>query len=71
MTSNSRVDTPTTMLALSLLVIGLLVGIGILRVFRGEPVGSLLRYFAITVILLVFSIALYRQWRDELVPEMD
>lgn len=71
MVNSTQFDTPTAMLALSLLAIGLLVGTGILRVYLGEPIGSLLRYFAITVVLLVFSIALHRQWRTELAPGMD
>ncbi len=71
MSNRTQFDTPTAMLVLSLLVIGLLVGTGILRVYLREPVGSVLRYFAIAVILLVFTIALYRQWSNELAPEID
>ncbi len=71
MTDSHRFDTATVMLILALTVVGLLVGIGILRVYLGEAVGSLLRYLAIGVVLLVFSAALYRQWRAELDSETE
>jgi heme A synthase len=71
MTDSHRFDTATVMLILALTVVGLLVGIGILRVYLGEAVGSLLRYLAIAVVLLVFSTALYRQWRTELNSETE
>ena len=71
MTDSYRFDTATVMLILALTVVGLLVGIGILRVYLGEAVGSLLRYLAIAAILLVFSTALYRQWRTELDSETE
>jgi hypothetical protein len=69
MTDSHRFDTATVMLILALTVVGLLVGI--LRVYLGEAVGSLLRYLAIGVVLLVFSAALYRQWRTELDSETE
>lgn len=71
MTDSHRFDTATVMLILALFVVGLLVGIGILRVYLGEAVGSLLRYLAIAVVLLVFSTALYRQWRTEFNSETE
>jgi hypothetical protein len=62
---SDRLDTATVMLSLAAVVIVLLLGVGLLRLYLSGDSGPLLRNIAIGVILLVFSVALYRQWGRE------
>ncbi len=66
MTDASRFEIATVMMALAVLVVTLLVGVGVLQLYLSEETGPLLRNLVVAVILLVFSTALYRQWRREL-----
>jgi hypothetical protein len=63
--SDRRVGTETLLLLLTVLVVGLLVGVGALQVYLSGDTGALARNFGIGLILLVFSAALYWQWSGE------
>ncbi|SDE02602.1 hypothetical protein SAMN05192552_11055 [Natrinema hispanicum] len=52
------------MLALSILVIAVLVGVGLLQVYLNSDYGSLFRNLGIGVLLLLFSIGFYRKWHE-------
>ncbi|WP_435348841.1 hypothetical protein [Haloarchaeobius sp. HRN-SO-5] len=65
MSDERRFETETLMLLLALLVVGLLVGVGVLRVYLSGDTGALVRNFGIGLVLLVFSLALYWQWSGE------
>ncbi|RZV06652.1 hypothetical protein BDK88_3676 [Natrinema hispanicum] len=52
------------MLVLSILVIAILVGVGILQVYLSGDYGSLFRNLGIGVLLLLFSIGFYRKWHE-------
>jgi len=62
--STDTVDDATWMLALSILVIAVLVGVGLLQVYLNSDYGSLFRNLGIGVLLLLFSIGFYRKWHE-------
>ncbi|WP_130501511.1 MULTISPECIES: hypothetical protein [Natrinema] len=64
MNSTDTVDDATWMLVLSILVIAILVGVGILQVYLSGDYGSLFRNLGIGVLLLLFSIGFYRKWHE-------
>ncbi|WP_139246264.1 hypothetical protein [Natrinema hispanicum] len=64
MNSTDTVDDATWMLALSILVIAVLVGVGLLQVYLNSDYGSLFRNLGIGVLLLLFSIGFYRKWHE-------
>ena len=64
MNRTDTVDDATWMLALSILVIAVLVGVGLLQVYLNSDYGSLFRNLGIGVLLLLFSIGFYRKWHE-------
>jgi heme A synthase len=60
-----RLETETLALTLALFVVGILAGVGVLRLYLGGDTGALFRNLGIAVLLAVFSVALYRKWRRE------
>ena len=68
MNSTGRVETETLLLLLTGVVLLLLVGTGVLRLYFSGEMGPLLRNLGIAVVLFVFSLALYWQWTRESTP---
>ncbi|ELZ24684.1 hypothetical protein C476_03498 [Natrinema limicola JCM 13563] len=60
--STDTVDDATWMLVLSILVIAVLVGVGLLQVYLSGDYGSLFRSIGIGLLLLLFSVGFYRKW---------
>ncbi|MFD1563928.1 hypothetical protein ACFR99_10240 [Haloarchaeobius amylolyticus] len=62
MNSTDTVDDATWMLVLSILVIAVLVGVGLLQLYLSRDYGSFFRSLGIGVLLLLFSVGFYRKW---------
>lgn len=60
-----RVETETLLLLLTGVVLFLLLGVGVLQLYFNGKTGPLIRNLGIAVVLLIFSLALYRHWYHE------
>lgn len=65
MSNRGQVDSETLMLVLTGVVVLILIGVGLLRLYIDGEFGTLLRNLGIAVVLLVLSIGLYRRWSQE------
>ncbi|WP_327054085.1 hypothetical protein [Halomicrococcus gelatinilyticus] len=65
MSDRGQVDSETLLLLLTGVVVLILIGVGLLRLYIDGEFGTLLRNLGIAVVLLVLSLGLYRQWNRE------